>query len=76
MFYTVVRIFYQGDSETHFVQHYTDWSTAQTYFYKYIAADLAKEDVTWQGCYIINSNGLMMESKVFDRRTTTGETEG
>ena len=43
MFYTVVRYFYVGDKETHFVQQFENFDDAQVQHYKNIAADLDRE---------------------------------
>ena len=75
-FFTVFRIFYVGEDETHFVQHFGTYDEAVIQHYKNIAADLTREGCTYQASYIVNSDGLMMEGKVFDRRTNgTQETE-
>lgn len=70
MFYTVVRYFYVGDKETHFVQHFDTYEEAQIQHYKNIAADLDREGCTYQASHLIDSNGLVRDSKVFDRRGT------
>lgn len=67
MFYSVIRIYYKGDAETHSVQHFDTLQDAQKRYFNIIASDLADDTITYQACYIINSNGLMMEGRVFDR---------
>lgn len=65
--FTVIRIFFKGDAETHSVQFFDTYLAAQQRYYNIIAADLAAEDITYQAAYIINAQGLMMDGKVFDR---------
>ena len=72
-FYTAVRYFYVGTQETHFVQHFATFEEAQIQHYKNIAADLSRDGCTYQASYVIRSDGLVMESKVFDRRTSESE---
>lgn len=69
MFYTVVRYFYVGNKETHFVQQFENFDDAQVQHYKNIAADLDREGCDYQASYLIRSDGLILDSKVFDRRT-------
>ena len=68
MFYTVVRWFYVGDKETHFVQQFDNFEAAQVQHYKNIAADLDRDGCTYQASFLIQSDGLVADSKVFDRR--------
>lgn len=68
MFYSVIRIFFKGDAETHSVQMFDTLQDAQKRYFNIIASDLADESITYQSAYIIDSNGLMMEGRVFDRR--------
>lgn len=67
-FYTVFRVFYVGETETHFVDHFNTYDGALVKHYKNIAADLDRSGCTYQASYIVRSDGLMMEGKVFDRR--------
>lgn len=67
MFYSVIRIYYKGDAETHSVQMFNELRDAQKRYFNIIAADLADESITYQSAYIIDSNGLMLEGRVFDR---------
>lgn len=69
MFYTVVRWFYVVDKETHFVQQFNTFEEAQIQHYKNIATDLDREGCVYQASYLIRSDGLILDSKVFDRRT-------
>lgn len=66
-FYTVVRIIYKGQTESHSVEHKATLKEAQKRLYSIIAADFADESVTWCAAYLINSDGVMMEGKVFDK---------
>lgn len=69
-FYSVVRIFYKGKTETHSVQQFTDIAKAQSRYFNILAADLAAEDVTYCSAYIIDSDGMMIEGRVFDKTVT------
>lgn len=73
MFYSVIRIFFKGEAETHSVQQFDTLQDAQKRYFNIIAADLADASITYQSAYIIDSNGLMMEGRVFDRRTAESE---
>jgi len=73
MFYTIVRQFYKGEAETHSMEVKTDYDEALQRYFNIIAADLANTDITWNACYIINSNGLMVEGRVFDRTASEQE---
>ena len=72
-FYTVVRKFYKGTAETHSMEDKPDKDSALQRFFNIIAADLADASITYNACYIIDSNGVMIEGRVFDRRTTEQE---
>lgn len=69
MFYSVIRIFFKGDAETHSVQQFSTLQDAQKRYFNIIAADLADDAITYQSAYIIDSNGLMAEGRVFDRES-------
>ena len=71
MFYTVVRQFIVGGKETHSMEMKDTLMEAQKRYFSIIATDLANADVTYQATYIIDSNGLMVEGRVFNR----GESE-
>ena len=66
--FIVVRISFRGESELHSVEYKDTFLDAQRRFYNIVAADLANSEITYQATYIIDSNGLMLESRVFDRR--------
>ena len=74
MFWSIVRQFYKGTAETHSVEVKADKDAALQRFFNIIAADLADASITYNACYIIDSNGTMIEGRVFDRRQTA-ETE-
>lgn len=76
MFYTVIRQFFKGDTETHSMEVKQTLEDARKRFFSIIAADLNDSDITWQAAYIIDSNGLMVEGRVFDRRAVDAEQEG
>ena len=71
--FAIVRIFYKGLAETHSVEFKETLIEAQQRFYSIVAADLANADITYQACYIIDANGLMVEGRTFDRRTEPNE---
>lgn len=73
MFYSVIRIFFKGDAETHSVQQFPTLADAQKRYFNIIAADLADDTITYQSAYIIDSNGLMVEGRVFDRAEAESE---
>lgn len=66
--FTVVRIFFKGDAETHSIEFKDTLLEAQQRFFNVVAADLANAEVTYQAAYIIDASGLMVEGRVFDRR--------
>jgi hypothetical protein len=71
-FYSVVRIFYKGSNETHSIEIKSTLLDARKRYFNIIATDLANEEITYQAAYIIDSNGLMVEGRVFDRTHVTG----
>lgn len=71
-FYTVVRINYKGQTELHSVEQKATLKEAMKRFYSIIAADFADESVTWCAAYLIDSNGVMIEGKVFDKTESEG----
>lgn len=73
MFYSVIRIFFKGEAETHSVQQFDTLQDAQKRYFTIIATDLADESITYQSAYIIDSHGLMMEGRVFDRASAESE---
>lgn len=73
MFYIVVRQYFKGDTETHSVEVKDTKEAAVQRFFNIIATDLAAADITWNAAYVIDSNGLMIESRVFDRREINQE---
>lgn len=78
-FYSVIRIFFKGETETHSVQQFSDLQSAQTRYFNMLASDLGNEEITYCSAYIIDSNGMMVEGRVFDKtvteNTTTVESE-
>lgn len=78
-FFTVVRQYYKGDVETHSMEVKTDYMDALQRFFNIVASDLANAEITYQATYIVDSNGLMKECRVFDRTIVTpveSEVEG
>lgn len=76
MFYLVIRVFIKNETESHSVEIKESFRDAQVRFYGIIAADLANDEVTYNAAYIIDSNGLLRASQVFDRRPVEPEPEG
>ena len=76
LFYTVVRQFFKGDAEQHSVEIKDTLEDARKRYFSIIVTDLNDNDITWQAAYIIDSNGLMVEGRVFDRRAIDAEQEG
>lgn len=68
MFYTVIRQFFKGDTETHSMEVKDSKDAAVQRYFNILAADLADSAITYNAAYIIDSNGLMIEGRVFDRR--------
>lgn len=68
MFYTVIRQFFKGDAETHSMEVKQTLAEAMRRYFSIIAADLADAAITYNAAYIIDSNGLMVEGRTFDRR--------
>lgn len=68
MFFTVVRQFFKGVKETHSMEIKETKDAALQRYFNIIAADLADAEITYNAAYIIDSNGLMIEGRVFDRR--------
>lgn len=73
MFFTIIRQFFKGNTETHSVEVKQSLEEARKRFFGIIAADLNDADITYQAAYIIDSNGLMIEGRVFDRNTESEE---
>ena len=68
MFWTVVRQFFKGVKENHSMEIKEDKDRAIQRYFNILAADLADSEITYNAAYIIDSNGLMIEGRVFDRR--------
>ena len=68
--FAVIRIFFKGDAETHSVEFKATRDAAMQRYFGIIAADLVNEEITYQAAYIIDSKGIMIEGRVFDRRST------
>ena len=74
-FFTVVRQFFKGENETHSMEIKPDYDTALQRYFNIIAADLADATITYNAAYIIRSDGVMVEGRVFDRRPVDAEQE-
>ena len=73
MFWTVVRQFFKGTAETHSMEVKQTKEAAIQRYFNILAADLADTTITWNACYVIDSTGLMIEGRVFDRRVDEEE---
>lgn len=73
VFYQIIRVFWKGDKETHSVEFKSDKDEALQRYFNIIAADLANAEIAYNAAYIIDSNGLMVEGRVFDRRQPAAE---
>lgn len=70
IFYNVIRQFFKGETETHSMEVKADRDTAVQRFFNILAADLADAAITYNSAFVIDSNGVMIEGRVFDRRPT------
>ena len=68
IFYQIIRVFIKAGKETHSIEFKTDKDAALQRYFNIIAADLADAAIEYNAAYIIDSNGLMLEGRVFDRR--------
>lgn len=68
MFYQVIRLFIKKGKEAHSVELFDSYDEAQKRFYNVLATDLGNDDIEYSSCFVINSDGLMVDGKVFDRR--------
>ena len=68
MFYTVIRQFFKGETETHSMEIKTDKEDAVQRFLAILAADLLDKTNTYIAAYVIDSKGLMIEGRVFSRQ--------
>lgn len=75
-FYSVIRIFFKGETESHSVQQFSDLQSAQTRYFSMLAADLDNNEITYASAYIVDSAGMMVEGRVFDKTATNPESEG
>ena len=73
MFYQVIRIFFKGENKSNSVEYFDNYLLAQARYHNIIAADLQNQEVTYQGTYIIDNGGNMLERAIFDRRNEEGE---
>lgn len=72
-FYTIVRQYFKGGAETHSMEIKENRTEAIQRYFNILAADLQNTEITWNAAYIIDSTGLMIEGRVFDRATTESE---
>lgn len=74
-FFTVIRQFYKNGAETHSMEVKTSFEDALKRYFSIIATDLNDSDITYQAAYIVDSNGLMMEQRVFNRVAVAAQEE-
>lgn len=72
-FYSVVRIYFKGEQETHSVEQRSSLMEAQKRYFNILANDFANDDITYCSAYIIDSDGLMVEGRVFDKTIEESE---
>jgi len=65
MFYTVVRQFFKNGAETHSMEIKQSMREAEQRYYSIISADITDPAITYNACYIIRSDGLMVKGEVF-----------
>lgn len=73
MFYTIVRQFFKGTAETHSVEIKQNYQAAEQKWLNNLAADLQNPEITWNACYIIRSDGTMIEGRVYDENAREQE---
>lgn len=73
MFYQVIRIFFKNEIKSNSVEYFNNILQAQQRFHNIIAADLQNQEITYQGTYIIDDIGNMIDKAIFDRRNKEGE---
>lgn len=74
-FFTVIRQFYKNGAEAHSMEVKTSFEDALKRYFAIIATDLDDADITYQAAYIVDSNGLMMEQRVFNRVAVAAQEE-
>lgn len=74
-FYTTIENQVRTDgSKGLLYDHFDNVNAAYAKFYTILAA-AAVSDIPYHAGYLIRDDGIMMEGRVFDRRTTTPEEE-
>ena len=66
MFYTVVRQFFKNGEETHSMEIKQTEREAEQRYYSIIAADIIDSAITYNACYIIRSDGVVIKGEVFN----------
>ena len=66
-FYSIVRIYFKGETETHSIEQKATLIEAQQRYFNILAADLANDTITYVSAFIIDNKGMMVEGRVFDR---------
>ena len=67
-FYTVLRIRIKDGQYLANAVQYTNKDAATRQFFSLIATDMGDNTLTYHSCQVIDSNGLILEGRVFDRR--------
>lgn len=75
MFFTVIRQFFEGEAESHSMEIKQTKDEALQRYFNIIATDLANPIITYNAAYIIDSNGLMIEGRVFNDSVPESESE-
>ena len=69
MMYFVIRVnFDQSGKQSNGIQMFTDLVQAQKRFYNVLAADIDKAEYQYELVQIVDENGLVLMSQVFDNR--------
>lgn len=74
MMYFVTRVnFNQSGAQSNSIQMFTDLVAAQKRFYNLLAADIDNGNYQYELVQIVDENGLVLMSQVFDNRVQPEE---
>lgn len=73
VFYLVVRCFIKQGTEAHSVELKQTYEEAEGRFYSIVDSDINNAQIEYLSAYVIRNDGLVMLTKVKDRRTQEGE---
>ena len=74
MMYFVTRVnFNQSGTQSNSIQMFTDLVAAQKRFYNLLAADIDNGNYQYELVQIVDENGLVLMSQVFDNRVQPEE---